>query len=106
MCFYKVQIGNVLGISLNIDCMEKTPAGFRLTFSAFSAMSSNYNNELRTNNGTQTPREISIMSFMQGRGSSAEADSFHWARFLSSLNLVFEHDAGDDVRLILIPGCK
>lgn len=50
MCFFKVQIGNILGISLNIDCMEKkkrAPAGFRFTFAAFSAMSSNYNNELR-----------------------------------------------------------
>lgn len=76
MCFFKVQIGNILGISLNIDCMEKAPAGFRFTFTAFSAMSSNYNNELRRSNGTQTPREISIMSCMHGRDSSAEADSF------------------------------
>lgn len=76
MCFFKVQIGSILGISLNIDCMEKAPAGFRFTFAAFSAMSSNYNNELRRSNGTQTPREISIMSYMHGRDSRAEADSF------------------------------
>lgn len=78
MCFFKVQIGNILGISLNIDCVEKAPAGFKFTFSAFSAMSSNYNNELRRSNGTQTPREISIMSCMHGRDSSTETDSFMW----------------------------
>ncbi|KAG7240219.1 hypothetical protein INR49_027030 [Caranx melampygus] len=72
------KIGNILGISLNIDCVEKAPAGFRFTFSAFSAMSSNYNNELRRSNGTQTPREISITSCMHGRDSGMEADSFKW----------------------------
>lgn len=70
------RLGNILGISLNIDCVEKAPAGFRFTFSAFSAMSSNYHNELWRSSGTQTPREISIMSSMHGRDSSAEADSF------------------------------
>lgn len=55
---------NILWISLNIDFMEKAPAGFRFTFATFSAMSSNYNNESWRSNGTQTPREISIMSSM------------------------------------------
>lgn len=55
--FFSVQIGNNFRIALNIDCMEKKyPAGFRFTCAAFSAMSSNYNNELRRSNGTQTPR--------------------------------------------------
>lgn len=55
---------------------KKLLLGFWFTFAAFSAMSSNYNNELRRSNGTQTPREISIMSCMHGRDSRAEADSF------------------------------
>lgn len=76
MCFFKVQIGNILGSSLHIDCMEKAPAGFRFTFATFSAMSSNYNNELWRSKGTQTPREISIMSSMHGRDSRTEAGSF------------------------------
>lgn len=58
MCFFKGQIGNVLGISLNIDCVEKAPAGFRFTFSAFSAMSSNYNNELGGAMGPRHPVKL------------------------------------------------
>lgn len=89
MYFFKVQIGNILGISLNIDCVEKAPVGFRFTFSAFSAMSSNYNNELRRSSGTQTPREISIMPCMHGRDSSTKADSFRrgWYRVFVPLKL-------------------
>lgn len=69
-------MGNILGISLNIDFMEKAPAGFRFTFATFSAMSSNYNNESWKSNGTQTPREISIMSSMHKGDSSTETRSF------------------------------
>lgn len=82
--FCKVHIGSVLGISLNIDCMEKAPAGFRFTFPAFSATSSNYNNEPRRNDGTQTPREISIMSCMHESNSSVEADSLIWVWYEAS----------------------
>lgn len=76
VCFFKVEIGNILRISLNIDFMEKAPTGVRFTFATFSATSSNYNNEVRRNNGTQTPREITIMSSIHGRDSSAEEHLF------------------------------
>ncbi len=111
LCFFNIQIGNILGSSLHIDCTEKAPAGFRFTFAAFSAMSSNYNNELRRSEGTQTPREISIMSSMHGRDSKTAAPRRASLRgvgieLLSWLNLVVKHDVSDDVRLIFIPGWK
>lgn len=69
-------MGNILWVSLNIDFMEKAPAGFRFTFATFSAMSSNYNNESWSSNGTQTPRKISIMSSMREGDSSTEIHLF------------------------------
>lgn len=66
MCFFNVKLGNILRISLNIDFMENAPTGVRFTFATFSATSSNYSNEVRRNNGTQTPREITITSSIHG----------------------------------------
>lgn len=60
--FLRFTLGTFLWICLNIDFMEKkkgkSPVGVRFRFAAFSAISSNYNNELWRSSGTQTPREL------------------------------------------------
>lgn len=59
--FLRFTVGTFLWISLHIDFMEKkkkSPVGVRFTFAEFSAVSSNYNNELWGSSGTQTPREL------------------------------------------------
>lgn len=64
LCFFKVQIGNISQDfpEYRFHGGKKLPLVSGFSCAAISAVSCNYNNELWRSNGTQTPREISIMS--------------------------------------------